>query len=450
MRTRRAGSGHRRGTMGRIRDPRARHGLGMLMLAGFLTCAGHPSADAADVQAGGALRVTRISASSFQKKTEVYSAGAVPAIEAWTSGSTADIKSAAFRVTSRSAGYDSGWRSLSATAGGTHLIGHWDTWGVEPARDYSVVVRIEAGSGPPVSEAGPTLVVDPAPSLPAVSSVSLDAHAPGRRLAASFVRTHNLNRHTFTGTLGYGWTHSLAVRLQAFEDGTLKVFEAFGDTSWYFRDANGSYVGRPGDQSAVQRGSDGCFERKKLSGLIERYGPDGRLEDLAEPNGNRLQLLYDSASRLVGVQTSNGAGVRLHYGADDRLDWVEGSGQRRTVYQYDKAGNLISASVMGSAPTRYEYDAEHRLQRMAQPNGRIVQFTYDQSGRLMLRSDNGASGSRGDQVRHRGTTDRRDRCDGRPYPGHAQRLQRHYEHHRRSRESNRVYVRLDARDDRGR
>jgi len=383
------------GRTDRTGDPRARPGWEMLILVGFLACAGQSLANAADDQAAGALHVTRISASGFQKKAEIFSAGAVPAIEVWTAGSTAGIRSAAFRVTSRLAGYDSGWRSLSATSDGTHLIGHWDTWGLEPARDYSIAVRVEDASGQPVSETGPTLVLDPAPSLPTVSSVSLDSHAPGRRLAATFVRTHNLNRHTFTGPLGYGWTHSLAARLQVFEDGTLKVFEAFGDTSWYFRDASGSYVGRPGDRSTVQRRSDGCFERKKLSELIELFGPDGRLENIAEPNGNRLQFLYDSASRLSGVQTSNGSGVRLHYGADDRIDWVEGTGQRRTEYEYDKTGNLISASVMGSASTRYQYDTEHRLRQMAQPNGRIVQFTYDQSGRLMLRSDNGGSGSRG-------------------------------------------------------
>lgn len=364
----------------RMLPTRTQVGRVVVLAVGVALCAPAASAQAPDVP-----RVVQVSTALVDRAADRYPTGSMVTLDVRLSGPITGTVRA--RVTSLRAHYESSWLTLQPRPDASQFVGHWDSWGAAPARDYTIRLRLEPATKAAIETAGPTLNLVAEPMMEALTAASVDAEAFEPHLGAQVLRTHNAYRRSYNGPLGYGWTHNYAVSLRALPDGVVKVFEARGQTSWYIRDSSGTYRSRPGDQATVSRLPDGTFLRTHRGGRIEVFSAEGMLTALKDQYGNTVQLSYDSLHRLDAVTTFAGERLRFHYAADNRIEAIDSPGGRRTTYQYDTAGNLVAVSRYGVGAVRYEYDRDHSLVRVAEPNGRVVRLVYDGTGRLMLRQD---------------------------------------------------------------
>lgn len=191
--------------------------------------------------------------------------------------------------------------------------------------------------------------------------------------------------------LGFGWTHSLAWRVEVgraeirvwndrgiavdFDAGLAVGAEAIGRSGWLLRrEATG-------------------FTVDVDDGLLRRFGaagPGGReyaLTSIEDRSGNRIELRYDGG-RLAGATDSVGREVRFSAGEGGRTASVEvknAAAQGRWVafarYEHDAAGCLVRALDAGGHAWSYTYDGARRLTSHTDRAGLTFHYVYDHEGR---------------------------------------------------------------------
>ncbi|MEO4049451.1 DUF6531 domain-containing protein, partial [Pseudomonas sp. CAU 1711] len=145
----------------------------------------------------------------------------------------------------------------------------------------------------------------------------------------------------------------------------------------------------------------------------ERYaGASGRLVQVSDAFGTRIDYGYDAAGRLSSVKDASGQELVLVYNAAGRLErldtrQVEGGALSRQVYYgYDALGRLASVTTDltpadnsisdGRVYTsRYTYDdASLRIASVSQSDGTTVSFTYELvDGEYRVKTVTDASGT---------------------------------------------------------
>ncbi|WP_437950815.1 RHS repeat-associated core domain-containing protein [Sorangium sp. So ce296] len=188
--------------------------------------------------------------------------------------------------------------------------------------------------------------------------------------------------------LGFGWSHSLAWRIEE-RRRTLRVLEPNAAPTTadvpepehpvalpcgrLTRHAAGYTLQAEGLLYVLGERQEGCW---LLSRIVDRYGNEVRLTY----EGTRLSQVLDSAGRIVRV--------RRH--PDGRIAAFEvknASAQGRwtsfRTYRYGERGDLAAAIDAAGHEHRYEYDEEHRLTRRREPGGLVAHFRYDDRGRCV-------------------------------------------------------------------
>ncbi len=155
------------------------------------------------------------------------------------------------------------------------------------------------------------------------------------------------------------------------------------------------------------------------------YNADGTVQGVTFGNNGKVDYVYDSFKRLIGVKFDNSSAVRFAYtyGNNGEVAQVIDSSLGRVVrseydlanrpirkltfttagtpiYEaqvgYDEYGNLseFKETVAGneSHATNFTYDDENRPTVLTYENGQAVTYTYDALGRIQKRSV-GAEGS---------------------------------------------------------
>ncbi len=213
---------------------------------------------------------------------------------------------------------------------------------------------------------------------------------------------------TYTGTLGYGWTHNLDTRLylpghppagvQIPEypeqiEGVLGirgiVWLKTHSTNLYMFYANldGSFTPYPGVGGTLYQQSDGYVYTDDGQNVYT-FDDQGLLSQWTDAQGHALHYSYTSAGLLERV--SDDTGVRyleLHYNPVGQIVMVNDHAERQVSFDYSPAtGDLVSAvDVLGQTWT-YEYDPAHPhlLATVRDPRGYIVEHNeYDSQGRVV-------------------------------------------------------------------
>ena len=104
---------------------------------------------------------------------------------------------------------------------------------------------------------------------------------------------------------------------------------------------------------------------------------DGRVLEMADPNGNRLEIRED------GIFHSRGASVAFARDGEGRITAVTDPLGGVIRYAYDEDGRLLSVTDRTGGVTRYDYEG-HLLTGITDPLGqRIATQQYDEAGRLI-------------------------------------------------------------------
>ncbi|MBN2003560.1 MAG: Ig-like domain-containing protein [Anaerolineae bacterium] len=257
-----------------------------------------------------------------------------------------------------------------------------------------------------------------------------DLSLPTRGKPLSLERSYNSqNVFSDTDTLGAGWTHAYAMRLEFPETTVSSTLSLRADNAaldyWtrYYRDAivvrlpggsrlrlanngDGTYTGYPGSQTSLTTQEVGEVVTYTLTAADQTarfFDAAGRLRLIRDRHGNETRLAYNLDGQLVRV--TDPAGLRwldLDYlplpleGDPVRLVRVRDSAGRQVQYGYDLHGNLsVMTDTRGLAWT-YVYTSATLggisdvplLHAIFDPAGSLVERTrYDDAGRAIYQED---------------------------------------------------------------
>jgi YD repeat-containing protein len=230
-----------------------------------------------------------------------------------------------------------------------------------------------------------------------VYDIEEDLNLPGRGLPLEFKRTYN-SQDDISATLGYGWTHSYNVLLLEKPDGSVTELNPQGARLTFTRNADGSYTKPKGVHETLTKNPDGTYILRKQDGVEWRFGTEGTLQKITDPNANALTFSYGAEGRLTKITDDVGRDTTLTYNASGRVDTLTDPAGRVVRYGYSEVGDLTSVTDPAGNTTRYEYSAAHNLLKVTHPGdpfgsgnaGGTYTYTYDGQDRATsITADNG-------------------------------------------------------------
>ena len=170
--------------------------------------------------------------------------------------------------------------------------------------------------------------------------------------------------------------------------GTVTITDSDGRQRFFQPDGQGGYFPEPGDCCTLLSDGGGRFTLQEKDGSITDFGPDGRVTDVKDTNGNIVSAVYGSGL-LIGLDASTGQSLTFTYNAAGRITAVTDSTGRTTTYTYDASNQyLLSVTDFTGRTTTYTYDTSgapatrNALLSAQNPDGTIDNFGYGGQGRL--------------------------------------------------------------------
>jgi RHS repeat-associated protein len=201
------------------------------------------------------------------------------------------------------------------------------------------------------------------------------------------IRSYSSERNTVDLGIGFGWTHSLAWRLEERRrslvlyagDGRrvvwpkLEIGEEARQGAWGVLRGKQFYAVRPGNEFVHFFGTGGSedgihrlqFVRYRNRGHLSLQYESGRLARVIDSVGRIILFEGSPAGRIESIAVPDARGNRVVYAR----------------YAYDSEGNLVAAADAEGHSTLFAYDDHHRLTRMEYPSGIVFHFVYDREGR---------------------------------------------------------------------
>jgi RHS repeat-associated protein len=279
------------------------------------------------------------------------------------------------------------------------------TWG-NYIQALSSAATYLAGLGEKVTDIGQlwALFVQQANGLGPVSTLAagVDAAADGPGVGLSFGRTFaaSVVGRDLLGPLGRGWFTNWQTTLSVESDGTVDINGPAGVQRRFQPDVRGvltpKYIAALDDQGILTKLTNGGYRIDELGGSATVFRPDGKLDFVADANGNKVTAGYDATGRLVTLTHSDGEALTIAYNAAGLIASVTDARGRGTTYGYDASNQyLTTVTAYDSRVTRYTYQtdttsaARYALTSIAAPDGTHVNYEYDTSGRVSTISKDG-------------------------------------------------------------
>jgi hypothetical protein len=208
--------------------------------------------------------------------------------------------------------------------------------------------------------------------------------ASPHRSGLSFAAFYN-SKSNIDGSLGFGWTHTYSVSLNASLESNgksyLKIVDASGCGRYFKQRRSGSYKGILFERSEVEPIEDEYIWHR-LDGSKYGFSASGRLRWIQDPIGNSLTVDYDDQGRLDTVaDMSSGRILSFNYNDEGLIQSISGPITEEVAdgiwveFRYDDHRNLTDVIYADDSGFFYEYSdprdvhnltakhdlAEHRL-----------------------------------------------------------------------------------------
>ena len=208
-----------------------------------------------------------------------------------------------------------------------------------------------------------------------------DLVIPGKNLKFEFTRAYN-SRDSYSGPLGYGWTHSYNLTLTPGSNGSnTEIRDEEGKGYLFvFNPNNNAYISQRGEFSILTKTAT-AFTWTKKDGKQYLFDLKGNLTQIKDRSGNAINLAYNSSSQLVTITDSAGRKINLTYDSQGKIIRLTDPANRSITYAYNNDSNLIQVTDPAGNSTTYDYDAQHNITRKVDALGKSVYFTYDSSDR---------------------------------------------------------------------
>jgi YD repeat-containing protein len=244
------------------------------------------------------------------------------------------------------------------------------------------------------------------PIEPLASRTDASLPAPGLSLSFSRAFAEPIASRYNLGPLGFGWSSPWFTSLHVEADGTVKLNDGTGMMHEYQPDSrlvpllsggfNTRYFDQAGDYSNLIKAADGSFILTAPNGQVTGYRADGKLDYVADTNGNKITAAFDGAGHMIGLTHSSGQSLAFTYNNLGLISSVTDSDGRATTYSYDSNKQLMELdSALGTIRYTYSNGAgaatEHALTSVQNIDGTHEYFTYDSFGRLTSTSRDGGA-----------------------------------------------------------
>lgn len=210
---------------------------------------------------------------------------------------------------------------------------------------------------------------------------------PGRGdMDLAFAVSYNSLLAVADGALGFGWTHSFDVRVEAsgddhtlvMPDGSRRFFRKSGTT---YLPYNCYATGILADRSPAG------WKYTFPDGLVWVFDASGRLEQVTSPRNHTITLAH--SAQLDRITDSMGRQIDLTW-ASGRIASITtpAAGGPTAQFTYDGAGNLTAIADARGNTWTFTYDGQHRLLTDTDRRGvTVLTNTYGADGRIASQAD---------------------------------------------------------------
>lgn len=218
--------------------------------------------------------------------------------------------------------------------------------------------------------------------------LDLSISTPG--IPFEFTRSYN-SQMSEDGPLGYGWTHSYDVSLEVVETSPttrLRIWDSDGRALYFIqiRQTNTDEIPFSGESGVKDRlkrviSTGEYFLRRKEGNLTYKFGSDGKLLQISDPNGNMITLTYIGAL-LTQVSDNFGKSLSIQYNTDNRISSVTDPKGQLILYTYSN-GDLTNVTYPDTNSISYAYSNHALTDKYDTNNNLIGHWDYDSKGRVI-------------------------------------------------------------------
>ncbi len=206
--------------------------------------------------------------------------------------------------------------------------------------------------------------------------------------------------------LGFGWSHSLAHRLEFFADEVVWVDHENRRTRFPLPSSERPAIHNSLSRAAIFLGDEPEELILALAGDTARFYHfrAGRLTAISDAYGNRLTVQRDRSDRVQRLDNGAGRSLLLRYdraqlvGVDYQVfqhaEWV--TEQALVSYRYDAYQHLIEATNAVGDSERYDYDDAHVILQRQLAGGASFFWEWERTGKAARRVRHWASFSQMD------------------------------------------------------
>ena len=216
-----------------------------------------------------------------------------------------------------------------------------------------------------------------------------DLSIMARGLPIQWDRTYN-SQSDHVGPFGHGWTFTYGETLEPQADGSMLYREEDGTEHTFEVDASGGWTSPPGKHlTLTAAGSGGAGSGHTLrtkDGTVLTFGASGRLDTVADRNGNTVTLGYDASGHLETVTDAAGRWVLTVTVDNGKITAIEDLTGRRVTYGY-VGHDLVSVTDVAGEVWHLGYDGTHNLVSITDPLGHSDTFGYDSLDRCIRHVD---------------------------------------------------------------
>jgi RHS repeat-associated protein len=225
-----------------------------------------------------------------------------------------------------------------------------------------------------------------------LSEAATDISIGGRGVGLSLARTYSAQAAAAAsspGAFGYGWSASFSDHLTVEEAGAkVTLTKSNGRTVPFTRTSGTAYAAPAWSRETLAGSPEAGYTFTALDRTVSRFSGAGRLEAIADANGNETALAYDEAGRLKTVTDPAGRQLAFSYNAGGQVESVEDPIGHLVNYAYE-GGKLVSVTLPGEGGPRWQfkYDGSHRITEVIDGRGGKTTNEYDGSNRVISQTD---------------------------------------------------------------
>jgi RHS repeat-associated protein len=216
--------------------------------------------------------------------------------------------------------------------------------------------------------------------------LDLKVSTPG--IPLEFRRSYN-SQVFFDGPLGYGWTHTYDVILgvvQTSPTKRIRIWDSDGRALYFNQVQQTSteilFGGESGVKDRLKQviATGEYFLRRKEGNLTYKFGSDGKLLQISDPNGNTITLTY-TGGLLTQVSDNFGKSLSIQY-SNNRISSVTDPKNQSVSYQYQN-GDLWKVTYPDTNFITYAYLNHNLTDKYDTNNNLIGHWGYDNRHRVI-------------------------------------------------------------------